>query len=619
MAINLYSKASVDSLLTAKLSISSLTNAAATTLNATAPTTDQVLSFDGTELKWATPAGGTAVWGGIIGTLSDQTDLNTALGLKAPLASPTFTGNPTAPTPATSDNDTSIATTAFVKAQGYLTSSAAASTYYPLSNPSNFVIPNGTTSINVTGGTVRSIDGSDNFTSLDGSALNFGNLGSGVSGLSVTGTGITFADSTVQTTAGIGDAPSDSQTYGRNNGAWVVAGGGGGSGTLTYSSPYIYDTATASYINSLDLSSGTLTCGQVIAGNGMVDSTGLTLTASSGAVITFADATTQSTAPHDLPIGGTTGQVLTKNSATDYDASWATAGGGGGGGVDLQTFGDASTSGTFTWTKPANAKWVEIWLFGAGGGGGAGFQRDTATIRTGGGGGSGGSCLHGILSADQLGSTESVVVPAGGAGGAPRGLPFTGLPGGTPANTTFGNFRAFSGQGGGGGNNSGAAGGSGRTPFFFAVGPGALGAGGAGTSTTGTGGSNSDGNQSIPNGGGGGGGATAGSTANKNGGPGGGRSPVNNASGIDVAVAGGAAGTTAGVQATDGTSSTTQYTRAGTGGGGGYYITGAVGGTGGNGGWPGGGGGGGGASDAGFSGGPGGNGGNGLAVIITYC
>lgn len=42
-----------------------------------------------------------------------------ALALKAPLASPAFTGDPTAPTPATSDNDTSIATTAFVKAQGY--------------------------------------------------------------------------------------------------------------------------------------------------------------------------------------------------------------------------------------------------------------------------------------------------------------------------------------------------------------------------------------------------------------------------------------------------------------------------------------------------------------------
>lgn len=36
--------------------------------------------------------------------------------LKAPLASPAFTGNPTAPTPLPGDNDTSVATTAFVAA-----------------------------------------------------------------------------------------------------------------------------------------------------------------------------------------------------------------------------------------------------------------------------------------------------------------------------------------------------------------------------------------------------------------------------------------------------------------------------------------------------------------------
>ena len=43
--------------------------------------------------------------------------LNSELGDTAPLASPAFTGNPTAPTPATGDNDTSIATTAFVQSQ----------------------------------------------------------------------------------------------------------------------------------------------------------------------------------------------------------------------------------------------------------------------------------------------------------------------------------------------------------------------------------------------------------------------------------------------------------------------------------------------------------------------
>lgn len=203
MPINLYSKASVDSLLSAKLSISSLSNAAATTLNATAPTTGQALTFDGTELKWASVSGGGASWGSITGTLSSQTDLNTALGLKAPLASPaltgtptaptatagtsttqiattafvtavdvlkaplasptftgtvtipagasisgyatlaspTFTGDPKAPTPATSDNDTSIATTAFVKAQSYLTTSSAAATYLTISNAASTYYP----------------------------------------------------------------------------------------------------------------------------------------------------------------------------------------------------------------------------------------------------------------------------------------------------------------------------------------------------------------------------------------------------------------------------------------------------------------------------------------------
>jgi hypothetical protein len=41
--------------------------------------------------------GGTAVWGNITGTLSDQTDLQSALNAKAGLASPTFTGTITTP------------------------------------------------------------------------------------------------------------------------------------------------------------------------------------------------------------------------------------------------------------------------------------------------------------------------------------------------------------------------------------------------------------------------------------------------------------------------------------------------------------------------------------------
>jgi hypothetical protein len=48
--------------------------------------------------------------------LSALGKLQSQLGLKAPLDSPALTGNPTAPTPAATDNDTSLATTAFVRA-----------------------------------------------------------------------------------------------------------------------------------------------------------------------------------------------------------------------------------------------------------------------------------------------------------------------------------------------------------------------------------------------------------------------------------------------------------------------------------------------------------------------
>lgn len=58
----------------------------------------------------------------------------------APLASPTFTGDPKAPTPSIGDNDTSIATTAFVKAQGYA----------PLASPTFTGVPAGPTAANGT-------------------------------------------------------------------------------------------------------------------------------------------------------------------------------------------------------------------------------------------------------------------------------------------------------------------------------------------------------------------------------------------------------------------------------------------------------------------------------------
>ena len=71
----------------------------------------------------------TVTWGSIGGTLSAQADISAALALKAPLASPTFTGSVNLPTPATNDNSTLGATTAWVRAQGYLTAAPVTSVF----------------------------------------------------------------------------------------------------------------------------------------------------------------------------------------------------------------------------------------------------------------------------------------------------------------------------------------------------------------------------------------------------------------------------------------------------------------------------------------------------------
>ena len=119
--------------------------------------------------SWQTPAGGgggtvtsvdisggtgVSASGGPItgsGTLSVTLSSNLqawsgiATASKADLASPAFTGNPTAPTPLTADNDTSIATTAFVKAQGYTTNTGTVT---------SVSVSGGTTGLSTSGGPI---------------------------------------------------------------------------------------------------------------------------------------------------------------------------------------------------------------------------------------------------------------------------------------------------------------------------------------------------------------------------------------------------------------------------------------------------------------------------------
>jgi hypothetical protein len=107
----------------------------------TTPTNGQVLKYDSTSGLWVngTDVGGVA-WGGITGTLSSQTDLQTALDGKYSTTNPSGF--------ITSSALTGYATESFVTSQGYITSAAlspyllsstAASTYYLQTNPAGYI------------------------------------------------------------------------------------------------------------------------------------------------------------------------------------------------------------------------------------------------------------------------------------------------------------------------------------------------------------------------------------------------------------------------------------------------------------------------------------------------
>ena len=123
----------------------------------------------------------------------------------APIMSPTFGGDPRAPTPATADNDTSIATTSYVKAN--------LAGYAPLDSPLFIGNPRGPTptegdadtSLATTAFVSTAIGNKPNDAPSDGNWYGRRNGG--------------WADVTEE-------APADGVSYGRKNGAWVASVGG---------------------------------------------------------------------------------------------------------------------------------------------------------------------------------------------------------------------------------------------------------------------------------------------------------------------------------------------------------------------------------------------------------
>ena len=111
---------------------------------------------------------------------------------------------------------------------------------------------------------------------------------------------------------------------------------------------------------------------------------------------------------------------------------------------DVRFYTSGSTGNTFTWTKPAGARFARVILQGAGGGGGS---YRTATV-SGAGGGSGG---YTDIIIDLANITNTVIVTVG-IGGLGTFVTNTPPPGGS---TTFGSY--YSAGGGGGGVGFGAA------------------------------------------------------------------------------------------------------------------------------------------------------------------
>ena len=127
-------------------------------------------------------------------------------------------------------------------------------------------------------------------------------------------------------------------------------------------------------------------------------------------------------------------------SATTFlrgDGSWATPSGGGGGGGWLISATNFDASGTYT--VPATAQFLRVFLIGGGGGGGGGGRHSLAV--SGGGGGAMGSFFYAdcdVSTFGGAGASLDITIGAGGTGGIAASADSTnGASGGTGGNSTI--------------------------------------------------------------------------------------------------------------------------------------------------------------------------------------
>ena len=184
---------------------------------------------------------GINTWGSITGTLSNQTDLQTALNGKY------STSNPAGYI--TSAALSSYATQSYVTSQGYITSSAlspyltssvAASTYQTLAGMSSYLTisaasstyltkgdassrylagQNGTPTGNAGIATIYPATGAFDYAQYKGNGVQFYLNDAYKYGIDQNG--VKFSDGTVQTSAGVSLAPNDGNYYIQQSGNWI--------------------------------------------------------------------------------------------------------------------------------------------------------------------------------------------------------------------------------------------------------------------------------------------------------------------------------------------------------------------------------------------------------------
>src|SRR5215475_8044537 len=249
------------------------------------------------------------------------------ISLYAPLASPAFTGDPTAPTPDPTDNDSSIATTAFV--QGKIAAIPPPPTSLPPSGTAggdlagSYPAPTIKVDVALTGNpTAVTQATADSSTRLATTAF--------------VQTGLGGKEPTI--------AAGTTAQYWRGDKTWAAfpsttpSGPAGGDLMGTYPNPTLVNTT---------VSAGTYGTGGDTAISITVDAKGRI----TGALTYMITPTTIGAAPAaaGLQTGGTTGQVLTKTSATNYATTWSTPSGGGASITVSDTAPASPTAGSLWW------------------------------------------------------------------------------------------------------------------------------------------------------------------------------------------------------------------------------------------------------------------------------